>query len=368
MLDYAPRLDRNGQDLLNLSSGWSWIASPSVVNQFTAQFLTWTHDNEYPDCPLVEGCLIQKLVFPTVSTGPVSGGGFPHWFNFEDKWQFRNDTSIQTGSHAWKFGADYSYLPKHGGIYGPGSPGSIAFFHDPSIILSNSNGLYPQGLQTPGIVRSITLTGEPIGNYDSYGSWTFSGYLQDDWRIGSRLTLNLGLRYDVYEHMNQGDNRYAENRTYKVLRDIGHPMGGLPQTDTDNFGPRAGMAWDMRGDGTRVMRGSFGRYFTLGIKNSYYLAAIQDKPTLFLTQNRTNSAIGQGRSPATSTASRRCRRCPRTSPSSRAPATTWGRGTTRTSRISRRISSRSATSTCSRKTPCWRLITRATTAPRAGGR
>ena len=108
------------------------------------------------------------------------------------------------------------------------------------------------------------------------------------------LTLNLGLRYDVYEHMNQGDNRFAENRTYKVLRDIGHPMGGLPQTDTDNFGPRVGMAWDMRGDGSRVMRGSFGRYFTLGIKNSYYLAAIQDKPTLFLTQNQTNPTIGQG--------------------------------------------------------------------------
>ena len=229
-----------------------------------------------------------------MSTGPVSGGGFPNWYNFEDKWQFRNDTSIQTGRHAWKFGVDYAYLPKHGGIYGPGSPGSISFFHDPSIILSNSNGLYPQGLQTPGIVRAITLTGEPIGNYDSYGSWTFSGYLQDDWRIGSRLTLNLGLRYDVYEHMNQGDNRFAENRTYKVLRDIGHPMGGLPQTDTDNFGPRVGMAWDIRGDGSRVMRGSFGRYFTMGIKNSYYLAAIQDKPTLFLTQNRTNTAIGQG--------------------------------------------------------------------------
>ena len=62
------------------------------------------------------------------------------------------------------------------------------------------------------------------------------------------------------------------------------------------------MAWDMRGDGSRVMRGSFGRYFTMGIKNWYYLAAIQDKPTLFLSQNRTNSAIGRARSPATSTA------------------------------------------------------------------
>ena len=74
-------------------------------------------------------------MFPSVSTGPLSGGGFPNWYNFEDKWQFRNDTSIQAGRHAVKFGIDYARLPKHGGIYGPGSPGNITFWDDPSIIL-----------------------------------------------------------------------------------------------------------------------------------------------------------------------------------------------------------------------------------------
>ena len=54
------------------------------------------------------------------------------------------------------------------------------------------------------------------------------------------------------------------------------------------------MAWDMSGNGERVLRASFGRYFTLGIKNWYYLAAIQDKPTLFLTPERANSAFGVG--------------------------------------------------------------------------
>jgi hypothetical protein len=294
LLDYAPVLERNGQKLVNLSSGWTWIVNPRVVNQVTAQFLTWTHNNEYPACPLAQGCLIQKLVFPSVSTGPVSGGGFPNWYNFEDKIQLRNDTSIQTGRHAWKFGVDYAYLPKHGGIYGPGSPGSIAFFHDPSVILSNSNGLYPRGFQTPGIVRSITVSGEPIGNYDSYNNFTFSGYMQDDLRFSSRLTLNLGLRYDVYQHMNQHDGLWEANRTYKVLKAIGSPYGVLPKTDTNNWGPRVGMAWDLRGDGERVVRASYGRYYLMGIKNAYYTAAIQDKPTLFITQTTANSAIGVG--------------------------------------------------------------------------
>ena len=294
MLDYADRLERNNQKLVNVSSGWSWIVNPRIVNQFTFQFLTWTHNNEYPDCPLAQGCLEQRLVFPSVSTGPVSGGGFPNWYNFEDKLQFRNDTSIQAGRHAWKFGVDYARMPKNGGIYGPGSPGSIAFFDDPSVILSNSTGRYPQGLQTPGIVRSISITGTPIGDYDSYDNWSFSTYVQDDWRLAPRLTLNLGLRYDLYQLMNQGNDAFAANRTYQVLKAIGSPYGALPKTDTNNFGPRVGMAWDVRGDGERVVRASFGRYYTLGIKNSYYLAAIQDKPTLFLTQSVSNSAIGVG--------------------------------------------------------------------------
>jgi len=162
------------------------------------------------------------------------------------------------------------------------------------VILSNSNGRYPQGFQTPGAVRSISITGTPIGDYDSYKNWEFAGYAQDDWRIASHLTLNLGLRYDVYNLMNQGNDAFAANRTYQILKAIGNPYGGLPKTDTDNWGPRLGMAWDVLGDGQRVVRASFGRYFTLGIKNSYYLAAIQDKPTLFLTQTQANSAVGVG--------------------------------------------------------------------------
>jgi hypothetical protein len=294
MLDYAPNLERNGQKLVNLSSGWTWIASPRVVNQVTAQYLTWTHNNEYALCPLPQGCLSQKLVFPSVSTGPVSGGGFPNWYNFEDKVQFRNDTSIQAGSHAIKFGIDYARLPKHGGIYGPGSPGNITFWDDPSTILGNLNGRYPQGFQTPGAVRQISITTEPIGNYDSYNNWTFAGYAQDDIRLSGKLTINLGLRYDVYEHMNQHDNLYAANRTYQVLKAIGSPYGQLPQTDKNNFGPRVGMAWDLSGNGSRVLRASAGRYFTLGIKNSYYLAAVQDKETVFLTQTTANSAFNVG--------------------------------------------------------------------------
>ena len=45
-------MDRNKQNLWNVAAGWTWVVSPSTVNQFNAQFITFTHDNQYPACPL----------------------------------------------------------------------------------------------------------------------------------------------------------------------------------------------------------------------------------------------------------------------------------------------------------------------------
>ena len=63
-------------------------------------------------------------------------------------------------------------------------------------------------------------------------------FVQDEWRIGSRLTLNAGLRYD--------QQRFSD----------------LIQTDDDNISPRLGAAWDVRGDGRSVLRGSAGIYYS----------------------------------------------------------------------------------------------------------
>ena len=69
------------------------------------------------------------------------------------------------------------------------SPGNIAFFDDPSIIVNNTNGRYPQGFRTPGIVRSITAV-QPRrrSTRGRTRPCTSAGYVQDDWKVTPRLT------------------------------------------------------------------------------------------------------------------------------------------------------------------------------------
>jgi hypothetical protein len=88
----------------------------------------------------------------------------------------------------------------------------------------------------------------------------FNFFIQDDWRVTPRLTLNLGLRYE-----------------YQKNPDAVAPNPALPQTankvdDKNNFGPRIGFAFDMTGDGKTSLRGGWGLYYGRVINSTVYSA------------------------------------------------------------------------------------------------
>ena len=89
----------------------------------------------------------------------------------------------------------------------------------------------------------------PLGDtsYATLNS-TYGGFFQDDWTIRKRLTLNLGVRYDL--------------DLGAINSDLESPVEpGKRDNDTNNISPRAGFAYDLRGDGRTILRGGAGRFY-----------------------------------------------------------------------------------------------------------
>ena len=98
----------------------------------------------------------------------------------------------------------------------------------------------------------------------------YSLYVQDDYRISSRLTANLGLRWDVYPPWIEVDNRQSNfdesTGQFVVASDNaivnGVEVGRYLQTySKKDFGPRFGFAYDLDGSGKTLVRGGFGVFW-----------------------------------------------------------------------------------------------------------
>ena len=272
--------------LWSLVGSETWIMSPRAVNQLTVQGARYRNaiDGEHPPTRL-------NLVFPSLYTGRGSPSAFTQLTELTTV-QVRDNINLLMGTHNMQFGGSYiRYLKGPGGYTNLYETGKLAFFDDPSTILTNAV-VYPQGFQTPGIVQSFT-SAAPNSQFQSADTVQNVGlWVQDEWRVTRQLTFNLGLRYDV-EYGLPGMTDLERGRAGQALRAIGNPHGGFMKNDINNVSPRVGFTYQWH-EGRDVVRGGAGRYFTPLTTSPLYFQLIEMKEFLGNTVTKINTSIGVG--------------------------------------------------------------------------
>jgi hypothetical protein len=110
----------------------------------------------------------------------------------------------------------------------------------------------------------ISRQGHPELTYENEN---FSFFFQDDWKAHPRLSLNLGLRYDVSTVTREKEDR-LHNFDLNTLTFV--PAGdNLHDMDTNNWGPRFGFAFDVFGTQKTVLRGGYGIFYNRELPGSY---------------------------------------------------------------------------------------------------
>jgi hypothetical protein len=145
----------------------------------------------------------------------------------------------------------------------------VSFFHG-----SDDKGLFDfSGKQFTGFSMSDMLAGfvdnYTIGVATGYfvtRNWETGYFVQDDWRATPRLTLNLGVRYDLFTFPYEVHNYQSDfNLTTQTLQVAGTDglSRSIVHTNFNNFAPRVGFAYDLSGSGNTVLRGGYGIFYFL---------------------------------------------------------------------------------------------------------
>jgi Carboxypeptidase regulatory-like domain/TonB dependent receptor len=236
----------------------------SLTALMTNQFLfEYGRDFEFESNSVV---LPGEPVATTTGFSPqisISGGGgitfgMPNFlqrpaFPDERRYQWTDTLALSHGTHLFKFGFDINRvndldqnLFQGFGVYSYGT--RVDFISDYVAFTSKFSAPPCGSISAPtGCYSSFNQDFGPLG----FGFTTVDTglFANDEWRIRPRLTLNLGLRYD------------RESLPSAQIANPSLPQSGSLPNDNDAFGPRVGIAWDLTGKGTTVIRGGYGIYY-----------------------------------------------------------------------------------------------------------
>lgn len=237
----------------------TWVISSRVLNEVRGQWTNYhfrqhppgvaPQEKLYDDSGARTAPLTQVYSFPSLVWG--SNGNF---YTTHRSREIRNDLTISLGQHTIKAGGDYQDLS----FEGDNRPnlGTWTFRTDQPFDPTNLAAFVP----VAGSVQQFTASLLKLPRLSPNAMW--SVYTQDEWRPVSNVTLTLGLRYDrqtkVWNEFRNFTDKADFPTTGTATQLPGVELAG--RGDKNNFGPRVGLAWDLR-EGATVVRAGYGTYF-----------------------------------------------------------------------------------------------------------
>jgi hypothetical protein len=267
-----------------LSLSWRWAVSPRLTNELRGGFArtngTLDNRNQYPR-QMVSGLLFNSPVNTFFEQGrqtnhyPVQNNASwikgNHQIVFGFQYQLTNSAPFDDAGIIPNYTLGISSANDAIGLTEIDLPGSKpADRKSANTLYANLAGIISSGAQTFNVTSTTSgfVPGAAQIRHLNYS--TYSGYLQDNWKLFPNLTLNLGLRYEIWKPVDEEDSLYLaavlkDNDVKATLLDpnavlnfIGKSVGRpFYRTDTNNLAPNIGFAWNVPGKSKMVVRGGY---------------------------------------------------------------------------------------------------------------